>query len=77
MSDLARLNFIEICELGTIRHALLDLIEPCYGDDRLSCPILSDLAGTACGHERSGQDGGSGGTADRDTARIRPRAETT
>ncbi len=67
----------KIRELETILHTLLDLIERCHGDDRPSCPILSDLAGTAGGHERSGQDGAPGETAERDSARIRPLAETT
>jgi len=34
----------KVKELQTMRHTLSHLIEACAGDDRPSCPILSDLA---------------------------------
>jgi len=33
----------KVKELQTMRHTLSHLIEACAGDDRPSCPILSDL----------------------------------
>ena len=34
----------KVKEMQTMRHTLSHLIEACAGDDRPSCPILSDLA---------------------------------
>ncbi len=35
----------KIRELDTLKRALLDLAERCYGDERPDCPILEELAG--------------------------------
>ncbi|MGE5145458.1 MAG: Cu(I)-responsive transcriptional regulator [Candidatus Eiseniibacteriota bacterium] len=35
----------KIAELQAMRHAVLDLMERCHGDDRPDCPIIDDLAG--------------------------------
>jgi len=39
-----------IAELEAIRRTLVHLTERCHGDDRPDCPILDDLARTACEH---------------------------
>lgn len=35
----------KVTALGSLRHALIDLVERCAGDDRPDCPIIDTLAG--------------------------------
>jgi MerR family copper efflux transcriptional regulator len=35
----------KIVELQAMRHAVVDLMERCHGDDRPDCPIIDELAG--------------------------------